>query len=175
MNVEDIITDKRLTAIARVLAVAASLLARKSTANELVSYAQSSKDTVKSICLEALEFASREKPEIVNRSVFDFAVQSLKSDAPAVKRESARVIANTAHLYPRDLSPALPALLENAVHPGTVVRWSAATALAALIEIKCVEQKKAILAAQKLLEHEEKGSIQRIYSKALKRIAVKGL
>jgi hypothetical protein len=76
-----------------------------------------------------MEFASKTNPGIINDKGFEFAIESLKSDAPRVKWESAKVIANTAHLFPKMLNKAVGNLLINTEHSGTVVRWSAAGAL----------------------------------------------
>jgi HEAT repeat protein len=100
---------------------------------------------------------------------FNFAIFSLTDKAPRVKWESARVIANTAHLFPDELTGAIVNLLANTEHKGTVVRWSAAQALSKIVSLNTTHNSQLVPALKTVSAMEEKPSIQKIYTTALKR------
>jgi ribosomal protein S12 methylthiotransferase accessory factor YcaO len=118
--------------------------------------------------MEALERFSQERSEAISSAAFLIAVLSLSKKHPGLKRESARVIANTAHLYQKNLDEAIVNLLHNAEHRGTVVRWSSATALNTIVQLDIPEKGELAHALKALSKTEEKDSIKKIYSKGLK-------
>jgi hypothetical protein len=63
-----------------------------------------------------------------------------------------------------------PQQLMNADHEGTVVRWSAATALSAILLLKTGHNEILVPAVEALLDREGKDSIRKIYSAALKKL-----
>ena len=87
------------------------------------------------LILEALEELSRQNPEVADLSWLKFAESHLLSPDNNVKREAARIIGNTAHLFPDNLETAVPKLIENTNNTGTVVRWSCAYALGKIIAV----------------------------------------
>jgi HEAT repeat protein len=97
---------------------------------------------------------------------------ALGSKAPRVKWEAARVIGNTAHLNPQKLDEVIICLLQNSEQEGTVVRWSAAYALGAILQIKSPHQKELLLAIEAIVLREEKNSIRKIYLAAIKKSAL---
>ena len=103
--------------------------------DELITFAKESKDPIKATIIESFEFATKLKPEIANKTLLLFVSQTLTAKAPRVKRESAKVIGNIAHLFPKKLEEAIKNLLVNTEHEGTVVRWSAAFALSQIIKL----------------------------------------
>ena len=120
--------------------------------------------------IESLEYATKAKAEILNEKGFAFAIESLKSDAPRVKWESAKLIANTAHLFPILMKKAVSNLLQNTEHPGTVVRWSAAGALSKIIQCKTPLNKTLVPAIEAIEKREEDKAIKKIYQQGLKKI-----
>jgi len=138
--------------------------------NDLIAFAQTSKDPIKATCIEALEFATKTNPDIASSSWLDFVSKTLTDKAPRIKWESARVVGNIAHLYPKQLDEAIRNLLINSEHTGTVVRWSAAFALGQIIKMKTPRNKDLIPAIENICNREEKNSIKKIYLEALKRI-----
>ncbi|MEI7663465.1 MAG: hypothetical protein WCK34_14750 [Bacteroidota bacterium] len=66
---------------------------------------------------------------------------------------------------------AIKNLLDNTVHKGTVVRWSAAFALAAIIRLKLPVNHDLVPAAEAIAEGEEKNSIRKIYLDAIRKSA----
>ena len=137
---------------------------------DLIAFASTSKDPHKATCIEALEFASKQEPKIVDTSAFDFVTKCLDEKAPRIKWEAAKVIGNTAHLFPSKLDKAISGLLANSEHTGTVVRWAAAFALGEIVKLKGKHNKDLIPALEAIILREEKNSIKKIYQAALKKI-----
>ena len=131
--------------------------------DELVAFAKESKDPVKATCIEAIEFATKSNPKMANKNVFEFSISNLSAKAPRVKWESAKVIANTANLFPELIEPAINALLKNTEHEGTVVRWSAALALSEIYKLNTKFNKDLATIFDGLVEREEKNSIKKMY------------
>ena len=137
----------------------------------LIEFASKSKDPVKATCMEALEFASRNHPDLAAENWFDFALAGLVEKAPRIKWESAKVIGNIAGRFADKLEPAIEALIKQAGHEGTVVRWSAAFALGEIVKLKKADLGWLRNTLEQLAADEEKNSIQKIYLSALKKSA----
>lgn len=168
MDIKALFSDKSIKGKALTEIVCQYLLNQSVSTDELVQFAAQSKDAVKATCIEALEFATKQQPEIINYSCFQFVTECLNAKAPRVKWESARVIANTAGLFKEKLDEPIKSLLDNTTHPGTVVRWSAAVALAEIIKLKTNYNVELIPAVESICNTEIKNSIKKIYSAALK-------
>lgn len=150
--------------------VMAALQKKELLLTELVEFAQTAKDPVKASCIEAVEWATREQPELADQSCFDFLNEALTSKTPRVKWESARALANIVGCFPDQLEPVTVHLLENAEHSGTVVRWSAANALAAILQLKTGLNTTLLPAAEQLAANEEKSSIRKLYLTGIKKV-----
>jgi hypothetical protein len=135
---------------------------------ELADYAAKAKEPVKATCIEAMEFATKQKPEIATEHMLVFVTGTLTGKAPRVKWESAKVIGNIAHLFPNKLDEAINNLLVNTEHEGTVVRWSAAYALGEILKLKTAHNTGLIPAVEAICQREEKNSIRKIYQAAFK-------
>jgi hypothetical protein len=164
--------DKNLKPKEKTEKLSRLLLDKILSSGELAVFAEKSKDPVKATCIEALEYASKEKPETIHPACFDFVTLCLADKAPRIKWESARVIGNTAHRFPGKLDPAVKNLLANTGHTGTVVRWSAAFALGQIIRLKTPVNDSLVPAVRKIVEKEEKNSIRKIYLDAMKKAGV---
>jgi HEAT repeat protein len=117
--------------------------------------------------VEAIEFATKAKPEIATPECLKFVTETLLDKAPRVKWESARVIGNIAHLYPAKLDKAIANLLTNSEFPGTVVRWSAAYALGEIVKLGTKRNKDLIPAVEAIIRRESDNAIRKIYLAAL--------
>lgn len=170
MNFNELFKDKSIKAKERTEKLAHWLMDNPSQLNQLLDVAARSKDADKATCIEAIELVTKAKPDILNDAGFKFVSLALAEKAPRVKWESARVIGNTAHLFPDKLNEAIKNLLVNTEHIGTVVRWSAAYALGEIVKIKTKHQKDLIAAIESIIAREEKNSIKKIYLSALKKI-----
>lgn len=122
-------------------------------------------DVEKGILMEALEYATEVDPEIVE-PVIDIVFECLRSEAPKVKWEAARVVGNIAARFPNQVSRSVPKLLENAKHKGTVVRWSSAFALGEIIKHDEKTRRKLLPEVEKILKREKNSGVKNVYKKA---------
>ena len=169
MLISELFADKLAKPSEKVIMLAEAIIDGSIHIIDVISFAITSKEPIKASCIEAMEHATLKKPELATWECLEFATRSLADKAPRVKWESARLIANIAHLFPNQLEEASMNLLQNTEHPGTVVRWSAATALSAILKLKTGLNADLIPAIQSLAEKEEKNSIKKIYFSALKK------
>ena len=146
------------------------VLEGKITPGLLVEFASAARDSDKATCIEALEFALQKNDMLLGDAEFRFVTEALTSTAPRVKWESAKVIARSAARHQANIEHSIANLLVNAEHEGTVVRWSAATALGAIYLLKTSHNDLLKPALEALLNREEKGSICKIYAAALRKV-----
>jgi HEAT repeat protein len=168
-SIDEVLDDKSLKAKQKVVLISELLINRRISIEQLIASAKNKNDTSKATVLEAMEFASKTKAEIINSKAFEFVIDSLKSDAPRVKWESAKVMANTAHLFLGLLKKAIPGLLDNTDHSGNVVRWSAASALSKIIQCKTELNRELIPAIEAIEKREKDTAIKKIYQQGLKK------
>ncbi len=170
MNLATLFKDKAIKAKAKVARVGDWVLSGALTLHELLAFSETQDASDKATCIEALEYATRKKPDIADESLLDFMTATLQHDEPRIKWESARVIGNIAKLFPAGLSKAIECLLTNATHPGTVVRWASAFALAEILKLKTADNKKLLPAIESLSLKETDGGVQKKYQDALKKV-----
>lgn len=170
MDFEELVSSKNLKPKEKTEILSAFILTHSEKIDQLISFAESSKDSIKATCIEAIEYSTKTNSEISNLNCLQFVSKSLTDKAPRVKWESAKVIGSIAHLYPTKLDEAIKNLLLNANHSGTVVRWSAAYALAQIVKLKTHHQLELISTINFICDREEKNSIKKIYQEALKKI-----
>jgi len=163
-----IFSDKQIKPGERTIQLSRMILTGRISVGQLLHYASGAKDPQKATCIEVFEFVSACQPGLITTACFEFVIVQLKSKAPRVKWESARVIANTARLYPDMLDEAVANLVEIAEHTGTVVRWSAAHALSAILKLNTELNLDLIPRIEEIMEKEEKSNIRKMYEKALK-------
>ena len=166
-----ILSDKSIKPKEKTETISQLVSKKEISIKDLITFAGASKDPNKATCVEALEFASKQDPKIVDASAFDFVVKCLGEKAPRIKWEAAKVIGNTAHLFPAKLDQAISGLLTNSEHTGTVVRWAAAFALGEIVKLKGKQNKDLIPALEAIILREEKNSIKKIYQAALKKVS----
>lgn len=171
MDIATLLNDKGLKPKVKTETLSGWLLDSKISADNLTTFAETAKDPAKATCIEALEFATKQKPTIANNDTFQFVSQTLTAKAPRVKWESAKVIGNTAHLFRDKLDEAIKNLLDNSEHEGTVVRWSAAFALGQILKLKTKHNRDLLPAIETICKREEKNSIKKIYLDAIKKTA----
>ena len=169
MKLDEILNDKTIKQKPKVEAVSKMLLDKKLSVEELIAYAQTANDTLKSTCIESLEFASRQNPSIATEKCLKFVTQTLADDAPRVKWESAKVVGNIAHLFPTKLDKAIGNLLTNSEYDGTVVRWAAAFALGEILKLKTKHNKDLLPALEAISNRETDNAIKKKYLDAIKK------
>ncbi len=170
MELNSFLTDKGIKPKEKTEILAAMIAEKEIMVAQLAGFAKMAKEPVKATCMEALEHATLANPAILDEASFDFVVQSLKDKGPRVKWESARVIANTAHLFKGRLGPAVENLLANTEHPGTVVRWSAAFALGGILKLNTSLNNELVPAIRAIVEREKKESIRKLYLQAMRKV-----
>lgn len=173
MLIQEILSDKNLKPKQKTELLVENFNSNIININLLLDFASKAKDSDKATCIEVLEFATKMDPKVGNLECLNFAAENLKSKAPRVKWESAKVIGNIAHLFPDELEEAIKNLLDNTEHSGTVVRWSAAYALGEIIKTKHSKTAILIPAIKNIADNEEKNSIKKIYLAALKKVESK--
>jgi HEAT repeat protein len=169
MDIQALLDNKSLKPKPKTEKLSLWITENPDNAHALLEFVAQSRDNHKATCIEAMEYATQQNPEIANQKWLEFVTICLTEKAPRVKWESAKVIGNIAHLYPKKLEKAIANLLTNSEHPGTVVRWSAAFALGQIIKMKSALNKFLIPAAESIVEKEEQNSIRKIYVEALKK------
>jgi hypothetical protein len=162
-----ILENKGIKAKEKSVAVSGLLLNNKISIDDLVQLAGWQTDSNKGTLVAAMEFVSKPHPEIINQKAFKFAISCLKEDAPRIKWEAAKVISNTAQLFPKLLKTAVPVLLGNTRHAGNVVRWSVAKALAKIFALKKSLNRELIPTVEAILRWEKDNAIRKIYQEAL--------
>ncbi|MFN8309974.1 MAG: hypothetical protein U0T73_08420 [Chitinophagales bacterium] len=168
MTIAEIIAEKNAKAKDKTIALSSGLLNGEFSMQQVLETAQQLKDAAKAILIEALEYATKERPQLMQAAVFDFLIECLQSKSPRVKMESARTIANCAALFPAHTEAAYYSLIKNAGDEGTVLRWSVATAMNELSKTKTWKTAWNQTIRQ-LHDSEEKNSIRKIYAAVLKK------
>ena len=123
----------------------------------------------KGICMEVLEFVSQEKPELVIPYI-DEVITYLNYDAPRVKWEAARVVANLSQKYPEKAAKTVDKLMINTKDKGTVVRWATAFALGEIVKYNKNIQKELVKKIEDIIKKEQNSGVKNVYLKALKMI-----
>lgn len=172
MYLKEILNDKGIKPKEKTETIAQWLSGGELTLADLLAFAATAKDPAKGTCLEAIELVAQSRPEALSKEGWDFVCAQLSSKAPRVRWESAKVIARTAHLFPEHLEQAVSGLLANTSHTGTVVRWSAATALCQIALLGTAHNAEWLPALQQIATIEEKDSIKKIYAQAFKKLKV---
>lgn len=171
MNISILLSDKNIKPKEKTETISRWLLDDSLPIDELMAFAEKQKDSPKATCIEAIEFATKQNPNMANETVLDFVTKTLESKAPRIKWESAKVIGNIASLFPSQLDKAIENLLVNSKHEGTVVRWNVAFALGEILKLKTKHNKLLLSAIEAICETEEKNSIKKIYLDAIKKSA----
>ncbi len=113
MNFQEILNDKSVKPKEKTEMLSQLVLNNSNIIDELIAFAKESKDPIKATIIESFEFATKLKPELANKNLLQFASNSLTEKAPRVKWESAKVIGNISHLYPKQLEESINHLLVN--------------------------------------------------------------
>ena len=145
------------------------LTSKKLSLETLIAFTKKSTDIEKATCIESLEFATRQKPDIANEKCLKYVSEKLADEAPRVKWESAKVIGNIAHLFPAKLNTAINNLLTNSENSGTVVRWATAFALGEILKLKTKHNKDLLPAIETICSREQDNAIRKKYLDAIKK------
>ncbi len=171
MSIAELFADRSLKPKEKVELLARLLAEMTINIPELIAFTEGQRPPVKASCIEALERLTSTRPEALPEAGLDLCLRSLGDKEPRVKWESARVIANSIQHFPKRAEEAVKALLGNVHHEGTVVRWSAASALAQVIVMKTPANKMLLPEVAAIIKREEKNSIRKIYEAAVRKVA----
>lgn len=169
MTIDKLLNEKAIKPKEKTETISKWILDKSLPIDELIAFAEKSKDPAKATCIEAIEYATKQNPKIADESVLSFVTATLTAKAPRVKWESAKVIGNIAHMFPTKLNKSIANLLTNTKHEGTVVRWSAAFALGEILKLKTKHNTDLFPAIENICKKEEKNSIRKIYLDAIKK------
>lgn len=170
MRIEELFNNKSLKPKEKTEVLFKWVLDGSLPIEELLAFAEKSKDPVKATCIEAIEYVTRQNPKVADETLLNFVTTTLTSIAPRVKWESAKVIGNIAPLFTSNLQQAIDNLLINTNHEGTVVRWSSAFALGEILKMKTTYKETLLPTIKSICEKEEKNSIRKIYIEAIKKL-----
>lgn len=170
MALTQLFSDKTKKAKQKVETISQWLLDGSLPTTELLAFAEKAKDTEKGICIEAIEFATKQNPQIADDNLFAYVTKTLAENAPKVKWESAKVVGNIAHLFPAKLNKAISNLLANSANDGTVVRWATAFALGEILKLKTKHNKDLLPALEGACEKEQDNGVKKKYLDAIKKI-----
>lgn len=169
MNIAELLNDKTKKAKAKAETISKWLLEGSLPPDELIVFAETTKDTDKATCIEAMEFATKKNSKIAGENLFAFVTKTLNENEPRVKWESARVIGNIAHLFPTKLNKAISNLLTNSEDNGTVVRWASAFALGEILKLKTKHNKDLLPAIEAVCDREQDNGVKKKYLDAIKK------
>lgn len=170
MALAELFSDKTKKAKQKVETISQWMLDGSLPITELLAFAEKSKDTEKGICIEAIEYATKQNPQIADDNVFAYVTKTLAENAPKVKWESAKVVGNIAHLFSAKLNKAISNLLANSANDGTVVRWAAAFALGEILKLKTKHNKDLLPAIEAVCEKEQDNGVKKKYLDAIQKI-----
>lgn len=89
MTVEQIFENKALTAKKKAKMLGEGLINDDLPLDDLLAYAKLQKAKDKATCIEAIEYATKEKPTIANKSLLTFVTKALSDDEPLLPGKSA--------------------------------------------------------------------------------------
>ena len=165
-KIEEILKSK-LKPKEKVSLLAGELTKDERSIDDLIAYFDTAPAGEQGHLVEAMEYASQDKPEIV-APYLDFVIEHLGDKAPRVKWECARIIANLAGQFADETERAIPYLLRNANDKSTVVRWSIALALSEIAKNNSKAAKTLLPKMKGLAENESNNGVKKNYLKALK-------
>ncbi len=122
-----------------------------------------------SLLLETMEEVSRSKEFSLGEDYLNLAERYILSSDPSCKREASRIVGNLTAAFPAKLDRAITALLQNADHDGTVIRWASAYALSRIVIIPQYARGPLFEQISSLCEKEEENGVKNQYRKALKK------
>lgn len=169
MTINELLNDKTKKAKEKVETISKWLLDGSLPTDELIVFAEQTKDSEKGSCIEAIEFATRQNVNIADENVLAFVSKTLTETAPRVKWESAKVVGNIAKLFPAKLTKPICHLLTNAKDNGTVVRWAAAFALGEILKLKTKHNKDLLPMLEKICNEEQNNAIKKKYLDAIRK------
>ncbi|OGC37549.1 hypothetical protein A2526_02885 [candidate division WOR-1 bacterium RIFOXYD2_FULL_36_8] len=167
MSIIEEILKSKVKPKEKVTLLAKKLEGSKKLITDLIAYFKTASTAEKGASIEAIEYITAKNPKFAG-SCLDFIVAQINGDEPRVKWEACRIIANISKEFPDETANAIPRLIINTKDDGTVVRWSAASALTKIAINNPKTQKKLLPIFLELVKKETNSGVKNIYIKALK-------
>lgn len=153
----------------KIAAMAEALLKDHSLQAELIKTYDAGTVADKGNLLSAIALVTEQEADWAENCL-DFVFAQLNHKAPRVKWESATVVANVAAAFPMECAKVIPALVANTGDPGTVVRWSAASALTAIARNNPEAQPDLLIFFGEQVASEQNNGVRKIYEKTLRKL-----
>jgi hypothetical protein len=152
-----------------VVGISLKLELDRSLMPELLECLADGTDSARGHCIEAIEHATLKDPDLVV-PYLNVISHSLSDKAPRVRWEAARIIGNVARRFPAEVESTIPGLIANTGDKGTVVRWSAAFALAEIAKANSSVRTDLLTRFPEIMAKESSNGVKNIYLKAMKSI-----
>lgn len=169
MTIKQIIDDKTIKRLEKRNALIEGILNRNFDFSAVTAACSLLPEKKISLLLEAIEEVSRSKEFALEEDYLKLSESYILSSDPSCKREASRIVGNLAAAFPENLDHAITALMQNANHDGTVIRWASAYALSRIVIIPQYARGPLFEQISNLCEKEKETGVKNQYSKALKK------
>jgi hypothetical protein len=171
MIIEQILKSKRRQK-EKVTLLAKKVREDKKLVTQLVECFEGGTVAEKGHCMEAMQYISKDEPEIVLPHI-DFVIDHFDDSGARVKWEVAEIIHNVAQRFPEKVTKAVPKLLASIDDRSTVARWSVAYALTEIARNNPRLQKELIPKFKEILQKERNHGVRNVYIEALESLGEK--
>lgn len=169
MKLVDILSDKTIKRIEARTMIINGILNGKHTIENIMAVSKGLKENKVSTILEAIEEISNKGLMNLGVEYLEFAKLYISSEDNSCKREASRIVGNLASQYPQAVRDCIPALLENALADGTVVRWGSAYALSRIILLEEYSDTDLYEKLVLICDNEQENGVRNQYLKAFKK------
>lgn len=169
MTITQIIDDKSLKRLEKRKALIEGIVNKSFDFSAISEACSSLPEKSISLVLESIEEVSRCKEFALEEDYLNLSEKYILSSDPSCKREASRIVGNLAAAFPAELEHAITALLQNADHDGTVIRWASAYALSRIVIIPQYAKGPLFEQISNLYEKEKENGVKNQYKKALKK------
>lgn len=169
MNILDEIRNTKKNSKQLLFEISGAIKKDRSLLDQIKDGLKTGSKVEKGVLMESLEYTTNDDPSVAE-NMLDTVIEYLSDDAPRVKWEAARVIANISQRYPEKVIKAVDKLMINTNDKGTVVRWSAALALGEIAKYNSRIRSSLLPKIEEILKREQNSGVKNVYLKALKAI-----
>jgi len=167
MNIIEVLADKSTKPLEKRNAIADAIFNGIIKIQDLAALGIENKKLA--LVFEAIEELSSKHTDMTDLHWLRFAEKHLQSQDNNIKRETARIVGNIAHLFPNDLETIIPKLIENTNNESTVIRWSCAYALGRIVALPKYAKSKLYDQIIILAEKEQMNGNKNQYINGLKK------
>ena len=84
MTIDELLKDKAIKPKEKTEAISKWILDKSLPVDELIAFADKQKDPSKATCIEAMEYATKQSPNIADETVLTFVTNTLTAKAPRI-------------------------------------------------------------------------------------------